>query len=229
MTTSGTATYNETAVEIITGAMSIIGEAAAGEAISSEDYSTCLSMLNSMIKHLAIACNLWVTKDVTITLVPGTQSYTVGTGLTISTPRPIKLIAARRRDSAGNEIEVEVVSRNDYMTLPLKSTQSPVLQVYYDPQLANGVLYCWPTGSSGNTTLIATFQRPLEDFTETGHNPDLPQEWLLPLKYYLAVMISPIFKGSVSADLKAVADQMLSMVVGFDQEKGSISFSPRGK
>lgn len=226
MTTSGTTTYNRTALQIITTAMSLIGVAEAGETLSDDDYTLCLGMLNSMVKHLAVVCNLWVTKDVTVTLVPGTQSYTVGTGLTISTPRPLKLIAARRRDSAGNDIEVEVVSRSEYMMLPVKSTQAPILQAYYDPQLANGVLYCWPTGSSGNTTLIATFQRPLEDFTAASNNPDLPQEWLLPLQYYLAVMISPIYKGAVSPDLKAMADQMLSLVTRFDEEKTSLSFGP---
>lgn len=218
MTTSGVTTFNETALEIITDALIDIGVYAPGETIPANEYNDCLRKLNSLVKVLAIQNHLWTTKDVTVTLTPGKQSYTVGTGLEINTPRPLRVKAARRQNDSGVEIEVQVVSRDEYIMLPIKDTQAPVLQVYYDPQLANGVLYCWPTGSSGDTTLILTVQRPLEDFTSSTNNPDFPQEWLLPLSKALAVKIAPGYLGTIPPDLKQESLELLDDVSNFDEE-----------
>jgi hypothetical protein len=179
-----------------------------------------------IVKNIQKDANLWVNEDVTHTLTPGTQSYTVGDGLDIDTPRPLKLKHCRRQDTSGNEITVDVSSRQDYMEQPTKSTQGPVLMAYYDPKITNGVLHVWPTGSAGNVTLIMTFQRPIQDFDANGNNPDLPDEWNIWLVYQLASLVSPIYSGEVRADLQAIASGLLGPLKNFDTEQVPISFQP---
>lgn len=167
-------------------------------------------------------------KSVTSITTSGSTASTIEVGpyFDIDTPRPLRLKTCRRQDSSGNEITVDVESRQDYMEQPTKSTQSPVLMAYYDPQRDNGVLYVWPTGSSGNLTLIMTFQRPIEDFDENGNNPDLPDEWNIWLVYQLATLISPIYTGQLRQDLLTIAVSMLDSLKKFDTEQVPINFQP---
>ena len=227
MSTSGDTTFSISESDLIKDAMSLIGELDAGEEPSHDDYQLCRRFLNMLVKLMATKANLWVTTNVDHTLIPGTESYTVGTGLDVDTPKPMRLTYAMRTDS--NDIPIEVVSRDEYMTLPTKSTQSACLKVYYDRQLANGVLYCWPTGDTNNTALTLTFKRPLEDFDDNANTPDLPQEWYMPLVYNLAVKIAPLFKATIDSKLKLEAEQMLLDVEMFDEEDVSIFFQPASR
>jgi hypothetical protein len=229
MSTSGNTNFSITAEQIINDSHLLIGVIAEGEVTSNEQSSLSLHFLNMLTKHLAISANLWIIKDVTHTLTPGTESYTVGSGLNVDTPRPLRLKRARRRDNSGLEIEVEVISRDEYMSLPIKNTQAPALKVYYDPQLANGVLYVWPTGTSNNTTLKLTFQRPLEDFTILGNNPDFPQEWYMAIVYQLALKLQRIYLGKIDSNLAAEATALLESLKQFDEEQVSVKFSLRNR
>lgn len=229
MTTSGTYDYSTTAGEIITDALGLLGVLAAGETCSAEDYATGLRYLNKLCKFLAIDADLWVTTDITHTLTPGVTSYEIGIDETINTAKPLRLKAARRVDSFGTTIPVEVVSRSEYMELPRKDTQAPCLMAYYNSQRTTGTIYVWPTGSAGNTTLILTFQRPLQDVDLITNEPDFPQEWLLPLTYQLAVAMAPNWIGTIPPALKAEAEQMLARVTVFDDEQVSITLSGSGR
>jgi hypothetical protein len=226
MTTSGSYDFDVTAGQIVYDALLLNTAIDPINGISSEDSTICMRFLNMIVKNIQKDANLWVNEDVTHTLTPGTQSYTVGDGLDIDTPRPLKLKHCRRQDTSSNEITVDVSSRQDYMEQPTKSTQGPVLMAYYDPQITNGVLYVWPTGSSGNVTLIMTFQRPIQDFDANGNNPDLPDEWNIWMVYQLAALISPIYSGEVRADLQAIASGLLGPLKNFDTEQVSINFQP---
>lgn len=225
MATSGTNTFLTTEASIIEDAMLMINVIDQNESVKAADYSKARRMLNMLTKYLATKANLWVTVDVTHTLTPGTQSYTVGTGLDINTARPLRLEHVRRSDGT-QEIPVHVVARQEYMDLPDKTTQSALLQAYYDPQLSNGVLYCWPTGDANNTSITLTFKRPLEDFSATSNNPDYPKEWQLPLVTLLAAELAPSYLGSVPQWLAAKAAVMMRDIQDWDEEDVTLSLQP---
>ena len=226
MATSGSTDYSTDRDTIIKDAMIEIGALNSGDSPTADEITDCSRFLNGMVKHWQIHIDLWPTKDVPHTLTPGTESYTVGDGADIDTPRPLRLISCRREDSSGNEIKVEVVTREEYKNLPTKSTQATVNVVYYDPQLSEGVLYVWPTGTTTDKILNLTFQRPLEDFDAAIDEPDFPQEWYLALVKNLAVNISPMFEKPIDPFLQATADRLLEELKGFDTEAGSIYMQP---
>jgi len=226
MATSGSATFTTTESSIIQDALLMIGEYDPEEPIDAADYATARRMLNMLTKFLATESNLWVTTNITHTLTPGTESYTVGTGLNINTPRPLRLTNAFRTDSSAQDVPIWVVSRQEYFDLPNKATQAPCLQVYYDPQLANGVLYCWPTGDANNTSLTLTFKRPLEDFKASSNNPDFPEEWALPLVTLLASRLAPQYLGQVPQWLGIDARAALAAITAWDEEDVSVFFQP---
>lgn len=226
MALSGSYDFDVTMGQIIQDALLLNSAIDPISNVSSEDSKICQRFLNMIVKNVQKDADLWVTTDVTHTLTAGTESYTVGTGLNIDTARPLKLKHCRRRDSNSVDIPVDVVSRQDYMEQPTKSTQSPALMVYYDPQITNGVLYVWPTGSANNLTLVLTFQRPIQDFDANGNNPDLPDEWNIWLVHELAATIAPIYSGGPRQDLQSKADRYFRNLKDFDTEQVPINFQP---
>jgi hypothetical protein len=226
MTSSGSSDFTATESSIIQDAFLLASAYDPEETLPAANYNIARRMLNMICKTLAVTANLWVTKDTAHTLVPGTQSYTVGTGLDISIARPGRLKAARRTASSV-DIPLEVVSRQEYMDIPNKGLQAPPLIAYYDPLVANGVLYVWPTGSTGNTSITLTFQRYIEDFDAQGNTPDLPPEWHLALVYQLALVLAQSYMGKIPQELKMQADMILSAVSQNDEENMSMRFSVR--
>ncbi len=226
MTVSSTSDFSVTGGQLVKDSLSLLGVIDANGTVDSTSSEYCLRALNMLVKLLAISANLWVTEDVTHTLVPGTESYTVGSGLAIDTLRPLKLDTSRREDSSGVQIPVEVVSRQEYMDQPTKSTQSAALMTYYDPQRDNGVLYVWPTGTATEKTLILTFKRPIRDFDSNEDNPDFPQEWYMALVYLLSVKIAPTFIGRIPKDIKLESEQLFLALKNYDNETTSLIFQP---
>ena len=226
MARSGSYDFTVTATQIVKDALLLNSAADPWNTVSANDNEICMRFLNMLVKNIQKDADLWVNTDVTHTLTAGTESYTIGDGKTIDTFRPSVLKHCRREDSSGTEIDVSVVSREDYMSVPDKSLQGQVLQVYYDPQISDATVYVWPTGASGNLTLIMTFQRPIQDFDAAGNNPDLPPEWNIWIVYTLAALISPIYSGSLRQDLVMAAESLLSPLKNFDTEQVAIQFQP---
>lgn len=224
MATSGSYDFSVTTTNIIKDAFALINVVDDEETLPSEEYVYGRRMLNKLMKLLSIHKGLWLLSDTTVTLTPGTTSYTVGSGLTIDIPKPRQVSHARRQISSSLEIPMEVISRNEYISQPNKTLQAPPLSVYYDKQRDNGVLYVWPTGTSSEKTIIITTQRAIQDFDTEGNNPDLPEEWVLCIEYQLAAMIAPKYLGIVPPDIKEIGDQMLASLIADDEEKTGIQF-----
>lgn len=226
MSTSGSYDNTSTMTEIIYDAFALINVIDDGETMPADQWAYGKRKLNELMALFSNHRGLWLIDDITITLTPGTTSYDIGVGLDIDEPKPRRIIDARRVMSGGNEIPIDVVSRQEYMSNPNKSLQSPANMVYYDPRRDNGILYVWPTGTDTEDTIIVTAQRPIQDFDTEGNNPDLPKEWILCIKYQLATVIAPKYLGGVvPADVKILADQFLASLINSDEEKTSVFIS----
>jgi hypothetical protein len=141
--------------------------------------------------------------------------------------RPLKIVEARSYDpTTYQEISLSVMSRMDYLALPNKTAIGAVNQVFYDPQLTTGYLYLWLAQTSVRDLVKFTWWRPIEDFNAAGDNADLPQEWLQTLIFNLAVVMAPEFGVPTErlAATKALADEFLSDMQGFDRDGESIQF-----
>ncbi len=142
--------------------------------------------------------------------------------------RPLKVIDARRRDDADQDVPVIMFSREEYFQTPNKTTQSKVVQVYYDPQLGTGTLYTWPAPESADDRIIFTCFLPIEDFDAGSDTPDFPQEWFQALCYNLAVDVG--FEEGVTPQIQnrimLRAEKLLREVQAWDDEEASVLFQP---
>lgn len=141
--------------------------------------------------------------------------------------RPLKIVDARSyTPSTAIEVPLSVISRLDYQALPNKTSTGAINQVFYDPQLTTGYLYLWLAQSSVDDLVKFTWWRPIEDFNAAGDNADLPQEWLQALIFNLAVVMAPEFGVLTEriAGIKALADEYLDQMKGFDRDGDYLMF-----
>lgn len=142
--------------------------------------------------------------------------------------RPLRVLSIRRENNSGTEIELELLSRNEYFELPNKSTRGTPTQAYYDPQLDGGTLYLWVTPDDVSAVFNFTYMESIQDFDEASNEADFPAEWLEALKYNLAVRLAPEYGIDFQSRswLKAEAEQYLNAVTMWDNEPESFFFEP---
>jgi hypothetical protein len=189
MAASGIYAYQLTRNQLIESALRKLGVLAEGQTPSTQNYSDGMMALNTVIAQLkAIGMPLWARSEYTFT--PTTGSYTIGTGMTLSTPFPVRLLQAFRTDN-GAKIPMDLVAREDFNILPTNSTGIP-LKVNYQPYVNYGTVSLWPTPTSNNTTTVTlVYQRPFQYFTASSETMDFPEEWYNALIYHLAVRLAP--------------------------------------
>jgi hypothetical protein len=138
--------------------------------------------------------------------------------------RPLKAVMARRINE--NDVDIDVVSKDEYKRLPTKGATGQVNQVYYDPQLTTGKLYIWPTGSLATDRVEVTFMMPIEDMDSSNVNPDFPQEWLLALKFGIASLLGPEYGIKLDRQmyLDSRASSYMKAAIDFDEEYSSVYF-----
>ena len=189
MTTSLTYSYQLTRNEIIQSALRKLGVLAEGQSPSTQNYADGSMALNTVISQLrAVGMPLWARSEYTFT--PTTNTYTIGTGMTLSTPFPVKLLQAFRTET-GAKIPLEIVAREDFNILPTSSNGSPI-KINYQPFVNYGTISLWPTPASTNTaTVTLVYQRPYQYFTTSTETMDFPEEWYTAIIYHLAVRLAP--------------------------------------
>jgi len=189
MATSGTYTNQLTRDQILTAALRKLGVLAEGQSPSASNLSDGQISLNAAIGQLrGLGMPLWARSEYTFT--PVTNVYTIGTGMTLDTVFPVRLLQAFRTESNA-KIPMELVARQDYNILPTTSGGSP-LKVNYQPYVNYGTVSIWPTPAATNTaTVTLVYQRPFQYFTSASETADFPEEWQLPLIYTTAVLLAP--------------------------------------
>jgi len=219
MSTSGSSDYATSRALLISRALRLLGVIPSGGTPSTDQTNDASYALNSLVKAwMADGMPLWAIKSYTITLVDGTNSYRIGDGQAVNTPKPLKITQAFNRNTTS------------LIDIPMrKSVSGNPIQYFYDPQRIYGDLYIFPTPSSveaSNNTIVINYQRPFEDFVSNTDEPDFPQEWFDALAYGLACRLAPEYGLSLQ-DRKQLWQEMTIIkqeALNFGLEEGSMFF-----
>lgn len=129
-----------------------------------------------------------------ITLAVGGTDYLVNGQVWAYTTKLARPLRAKdgyvRQSSGGNDTPVKILTEEEYMRFGMKTTTGLTTQVWYQPLLTNGKVYCYPVPQTSNTILFLELHYPIQDFTSSTDNPDFPNEWINALTYGLAVDIA---------------------------------------
>lgn len=162
----------------------------------------------------------------------GASSVVIATGLasasatastvhtyTTAVNRPMKVSEAHINTATNSDINVDVLSRDEYYTLPDKTSTGQVNQVYFDPQTTTAKLYVWPVADNASDFLKLIVLRTIED-VDADDDVDFPQEWYMALSYNLAKFITPKYgvPTPIKKDIKQLADELYRDALDWDVE-----------
>lgn len=171
MTTSGSVDYTVTRNKLLKHALLLCNGIEEDETPGASQIEIASDFLNMLVKKVNTNFPIWGVVDHTIPLYDLKQSYTIGPAGNKDVNRPLKITQGRRIvQNSDTETPIFQESRQLYMELPLKSSQSPVNLFYYDAQLTLGVLYVWGVS---NTMSVSLTDGSADQWTESA----VSNEW----------------------------------------------------
>jgi len=221
MATSGTISYSLTARGVVAFALRklrVIGE---GEDPTAAQAADAQTELNLLLKEWQKHTNLWRMTEGSITLIASTYSYALSTATAI----PHRVISARYRDTAGTDLPMEPMTRDEYYDLPRKTSTGIPTQFYVDYQRDNPTMLLWQSLISVTTeTIRYTYQRKYQDIASLDDDLDVRSEHLSMVGYCLAERLAADY-GKSDDRLTLRAQQLLEQALDADRED-FIQFAP---
>ena len=210
-------TGTKTVLDICTSALRKIGVQAVDETPTADDLNVAISALNMMLKG-------WQNRGwLTWTYTRASLALTTDASYTLAPVRPIRIVNARFR-RGGIETPMQEMTRDEYDSLPLKTSQGIPTTFYFDRQREASLFYVWPVlAAATGQTIEYTYEREIEDKTIGSDVLDLPGEWWEAAVYQLALRLADDYMVTVTQTLFDRAERALDEALAHDRE-GSLWF-----
>jgi hypothetical protein len=178
-----------TALTIIDRAYTILGYKDAGEPLSADDANQGLNALNSMVDSWNTQ-RLFIVSTLEIVGTVSGISAGVGPALAFNTLNPVTAENGGFARIGGIDYPIEMIDRQTYAGLTLKTVQSTFPQyAYFDRQLPTSTLYFYPVPSAAVQVHIP-FQVQLTAFADLATDYGLAQGYQRALELSLAEELS---------------------------------------
>jgi hypothetical protein len=147
-----------TALSVIQDSLVEIGAVDPEEPVTTAMAEGCLQKFNDMLDAMALEdLLLYYSKINTLSLVSGTNNYTVGVGGNLNTARIIEVLWASYYTDPTVKIPVSVIPFEDYSKIISKGTQITVPScVAYQATYPLGTLWIWPMPTTGQTLEVGS-------------------------------------------------------------------------
>ena len=216
MTTSGSRDFNLDVAEAIEEAYERCGLTVR----TGYDARTARRSLNLMFAEWANrGLNLWTVAQQTVTLVPGTATYTLAADVVDV------LEMVLRRDNT--DYEVERISRGEYLTFPDKTSTGRPSQFYLDRQI-QPVITLWQTPNQSDE-LVFYYVRRIEDADALVNTTGIPFRFypcmVAGLAYYLSMKKAP----ERMQLLKAVYEEEFTRAAEEDEDRVALKLQPSAR
>jgi hypothetical protein len=214
MTVSGTTVFELNVTEYIEEAFERCGL----EVRTGYDMKSAKRSLNIMLAEWANrGLNQWTIQQVSVTVTQGTAAYSLGAD-TIDI-----LSAVVQRD--GVDYGISRVSRDDFLNIPDKTSQSRISQFYVDRQITPS-LKVWPTPDNSTDVIIYNRLVRLDDAGAAANTLEIPFRFYPALSAGLAYYISLKRAPQRTQILKAVYEEELERAMAEDRDRASFQVAP---
>lgn len=193
-----------TAQELVTAALVRARIADPGEGPSTSEIDDAFVSLNDLLASWSAAgVGVPQIKRESFSLT-GAASYTIGTGATFNTVRPLAIKAASVA-SGGATSNMEIVTANGWTELGDKSRAGKFARkLFYDAGYPSGTIHLWPAPVTGGSLELYSY-KPLTAFSDLTDTVDLPPGYDRALKFALAFDLCTEYGRPVDAALQAAA------------------------
>ena len=212
--TSGNA-ITQLALAVIAGALRLIGVQASGEPVEISAANDGLSALDQMLDAWnADGLAIYTTRSDDYALIPGQQSYTLGTGGDFNSNRPARInsvsIILLSNPSNPIEVPISMYTVDDWQNkIPVKNVNGSFPQVCYDSgDFPLRTLNFWPIPIQANNARIYSDQAlGIPSTLQTALS--FPPGYAEAFRYNLAVRLAPEFSAPISPIVQAIAIESL--------------------
>lgn len=160
-------------------------------------------------------------------LAPGTSTYTMGTAGTASTVRAKKILSAFVRDSGGYDHPVNIITENEYNSIPFKTNRGRPYLLFYDPKYAVGVINLYYTPNAIETMYIESLQL-LQSLANVTTTITLPGDYEEAIIYNLAIRLAPEHEVPIPAEVSVLAQASMDNIgiLNAASQMGPVSLDP---
>jgi len=194
-----------TALDLIKGAMRLIGAIATGETPTADEANDALNTLNDVLEGWSLeGLAVWGSSNQTFNTVPGQKLYTVGPGGNFNTDRPVNVFGGYCT-FGGVDFQIEVVDQLAYNRIALKSQQQPIIeQMLYVNENPLGFLTLWPVPSNV-IPITLSCGRILTQIPNLATSLVYPPGYAKALRYSLAVHLAAEYGMVPAVDVATIA------------------------
>jgi hypothetical protein len=200
-----------TALDIITDGLIDIGAIDPIEALTADEGSHGLRKLNELLASWSLeSLAVYAILQEGFSTVAGTQSYTVGSGAVWNTTRPLRIESAFLRYSSV-DYPLRLLSREEYDRITLKTSQFMPEALYFEPSVANAVVYLYGVPDAVYSIFIDSLKQ-LQSFAALTTTVVLPPGYLRAIKANLSVELAPAYSRKVPEAVLAIARESKAAV-----------------
>lgn len=210
-----------TAADIIKLSLKDIGVLDENETPSAALMFDSLATLNQMLAMWALE-KAYVYASQTITFnATGAQSYTIGTGGVINVEAPQSIDSAFYTvGSYDHKIDNILNTFDEYLDIPVKSTNGYPDYLYYNPAHPLGTIYVYPVPSTGTIKLASGVLMP--NYTASADDLNLPSGCELVVRLNLSVILSNMGLGKLMPGAKELAASTLRVYKRSNSQIGEL-------
>jgi hypothetical protein len=199
-----------TARTIIRRSLQKIGVLVKSEQPSADEASDGLASLNALLESWSndsacIISRAWET----FTLTGGVGTYTMGTGQTFNSTRPMNILQAYLR-LGGVDTFIDVINDTTYNAIPFKGLTGVPQFLNYDNSFPTDNIRLYPVPSAGYELFMLS-EKPLTGFATLDTDLSMPAGWERALIYNLALEFAPEYGQQPDASIAAIAAKSLGL------------------
>jgi hypothetical protein len=217
-----------TALDIITDSLIDLGAIDPIEALTSDESSHGLRKLNELLESWSNeSLAVYQILQENFALTSGTASYTIGSGATFNTTRPLNVLSGFIRDS-GIDYPLRILNREEYDQIQQKTTQYQPEYLFYSPSVANGIIYLYGVPAKNYSVtdgLWINSSKQLQSFSLLTTTVVLPPGYLRAIKANLSIELAPAYKRKPSEELKAIARESKANVKRLNSRTPKLSLA----
>lgn len=224
-----TAPASNTPYAIITDAMQDAGLLQDGDEPNGEQLAKYLRRLNDIITfEQTQGLKLYLLTDQSITLVAGTQNYTV----TVSSVKPLRVDQGYILVGSTTRRPMFPLSWNEWLLLSNINTQGTISQYFVNIQAATMTVSFWYTPDSieAVNTAHLLVRREVTQPINLVETMEFPIEWRMFLRWCLAAELSTGQPAAIVTRCEGKSEAYRQAIEAWDVEQASTMFQvdPRG-
>lgn len=192
------------ALDLITSSMRLATVLASGETPTADEATDGLKSLNDILENWSLEnLSVWQQNNEQFTLVAGTASYTIGSGGTFNTTRPIRCGLSYSRIN-GADFPMTQWGLEEYNAVPVKTAGGIPERYVYINDYPLGALIFYPVPSVASTLFLNVDQIlsfPVTLVTQLAFPPGYEKA----LRFNLAMNLAPEYGVTPPPSVGAIA------------------------